>query len=143
MGSAMAPRLLSRFRSGEVLAGTIPLTALSFVSLYATNYVGTAAASVSILGVAVGLWNVTTISLRQTLTPGRLRGRVNSAYRSVATSFAAVGALSGGIVAEWIGIPKTLLVCAIVIAIFGVPLLPRIWKAKTPDRGGEPEGLPS
>ena len=141
LGSAMAPRLLSRFRSGEVLAGTIPLTALSFVSLYATNYVGTAAASVSILGVAVGLWNVTTISLRQTLTPGRLRGRVNSAYRSVATSFAAVGALSGGIVAEWIGIPKTLLGCAIVVAIFGVPLLPRIWKARTPDSGDESVGL--
>ena len=87
LGSAMAPRLLSRFRSGEVLAGTIPLTALSFVSLYSTNYVGTAAASVSILGVAVGLWNVTSISLRQTLTPGHLRGRVNSAYGASISHF--------------------------------------------------------
>jgi hypothetical protein len=55
----------------------------------------------------------------------------------VATSFAAVGALSGGVVAEWIGIPKTLLGCAIAIAIFGVPLLPGIWKVRTPDRGDE------
>jgi len=52
-----------------------------------------------------------------------------------------VGALSGGIVAEWIGIPKTLLGCAIVVAIFGVPLLPRIWKEKTPDSGDESVGL--
>jgi len=140
IGSALAPRLLSRFRSGEVLAVTVPLTALTFVSLYSTNYVGIAAASVSILG-AVGLWNVTSTSLRQTLTPNGLRGRVNNAYRTVATSFAAVGALSGGIVAEWIGIPKTLLGCAIVVAIVGVPLLPRVWTAKTPNSGDEPVGL--
>ena len=140
IGSALAPRLLSRFRSGEVLAVTVPLTALTFVSLYSTNYVGIAAASVSILG-AVGLWNVTSTSLRQTLTPNGLRGRVNSAYRTVATSFAAVGALSGGIVAEWIGIPKTLLGCAIVVAIVGVPLLPRVWTAKTPNSGDEPVRL--
>ena len=141
LGSAMASRLLSRFRPGQVLSAAVPLTALPFVSLYLTNYVGVAAASVSILGVVVGLWNVTTTSLRQTLTPRDLRGRVNSAYRTVATSFAAAGALAGGIVADWIGIPKTLLGCAIIVAMFEAPSLPRIWNAKAPDRGDEPVGL--
>ncbi len=130
LGSAMAPRFLSRLRPGQVLCAAVPLTALSFVSLYITKYVGVAAASVATLGVAVGLWNVTTMTLRQTLSPNALRGRVNSAYRTVGTSFAAGGALLGGIIAEWIGIPKTLLGCAIAIAMFGV-LLPRLWRVGT------------
>jgi len=129
LGSAMVPRALSRIRAGQVLCASVPLTALSFVSLYITNHVGVAAASVAILGVAVGLWNVTTTTLRQTLSPDALRGRVNSAYRTVGTSFAAVGALLGGIIAEWIGIPRTLLGCAITIAMFGV-LLPRLWRVE-------------
>ncbi|MHB1210455.1 MAG: MFS transporter [Acidimicrobiales bacterium] len=129
-GSALAPRFLSRFRPGQVLCAAVPLTALSFVSLCITKYVGVAAASVAILGVAVGLGNVTTTTLRQTLSPDALRGRVNSAYRTVGTSFAAAGALLGGIIAEWIGIPKTLLGCAIAIAMFGV-LLPRLLRAGT------------
>ena len=35
-------------------------------------------------GVGVSIWNVITVSLRQQITPGRLRGRVNGAYRLVA-----------------------------------------------------------
>lgn len=52
------------------------------------------------------LWNVITVSLRQTIIPDRLLGRVNSVYRFFAWGMMPVGALAGGlivVVAEAVG----------------------------------------
>lgn len=44
------------------------------------------------------LWNVVTVSLRQTIIPDRLLGRVNSVYRFFGWGMIPVGALLGGVV---------------------------------------------
>ncbi len=44
------------------------------------------------------LWNVITVSLRQTIIPSRLLGRVNSVYRFFAWGMMPIGALIGGVV---------------------------------------------
>jgi MFS family permease len=44
------------------------------------------------------LWNVITVSLRQSIIPDRLLGRVNSVYRFFAWGMMPVGSLLGGIV---------------------------------------------
>jgi len=44
------------------------------------------------------LWNVITVSLRQTIIPDRLLGRVNSVYRFFAWGMTPVGAILGGLV---------------------------------------------
>jgi MFS family permease len=49
---------------------------------------------VSLLGM---LWNVITVSLRQTIIPPRLLGRVNSVYRFFAWGMMPVGAAMGGV----------------------------------------------
>lgn len=43
------------------------------------------------------LWNVITVSLRQTIIPDRLLGRVNSVYRFFAWGMMPIGALLGGL----------------------------------------------
>ena len=43
------------------------------------------------------LWNVITVSLRQTIIPDRLLGRVNSVYRFFAWGMMPIGALIGGL----------------------------------------------
>jgi MFS family permease len=45
-------------------------------------------------------WNVVTVSLRQSLVPDQLRGRVNSAYRFFGWGAMPVGALLGALLAE-------------------------------------------
>jgi MFS family permease len=45
-------------------------------------------------------WNVVTVSLRQTLVPDHLLGRVNSAYRFFGWGAMPLGALLGGLIAE-------------------------------------------
>ncbi|ABP53133.1 MFS transporter [Salinispora tropica] len=55
-------------------------------------------------GILVATWNVITISLRQRITPDRLLGRVNSGYRLLAWGGMPLGALTGGLLAEWLGL---------------------------------------
>lgn len=55
-------------------------------------------------GVALGLTNVYSVSLRQTLTPGRLLGRMNASYRFLTYGAIPVGALIGGALAEAFGV---------------------------------------
>jgi MFS family permease len=71
--------------------------------------IGTASA---VSGVAIVLWNVVTVSLRQRITPDRLLGRMNAAYRLVGWGTMPIGSLLGGVLAEWLGLQPTFLVAA-------------------------------
>ncbi|WAP53380.1 MFS transporter [Arthrobacter sp. ATA002] len=55
-------------------------------------------------GVLIVLWNVITVSLRQRITPNRLLGRVNSAYRLLAWGSMPLGAAAGGLLGQWLGL---------------------------------------
>ncbi|MHA7245795.1 MFS transporter [Arthrobacter tecti] len=55
-------------------------------------------------GALIVLWNVITVSLRQRIAPNRLLGRVNSAYRLLAWGTMPLGAVVGGLLAQWLGI---------------------------------------
>ncbi len=57
--------------------------------------------------------NVHIISIRQLVTPDRLRGRMNASYRLLVTGTIPIGALLGGFLGEWIGLRPTLLVGAV------------------------------
>lgn len=52
----------------------------------------------AIWGLTAVLWDVITVSLRQTVIPDRLRGRVNSVYRLFGWGSIPLGALLGGLV---------------------------------------------
>jgi MFS family permease len=55
-------------------------------------------------GVAVTMWNVVTVSLRQRVVPAHLLGRVNSVYRMLGWGLMPMGALAGGFVAHAAGL---------------------------------------
>jgi MFS family permease len=63
-------------------------------------------------GVAIVLWNVVTVSLRQRITPDRLLGRMNAAYRLVGWGTMPLGAALGGFLAEALGLRPTFVVAA-------------------------------
>jgi MFS family permease len=44
------------------------------------------------------LWNVITVSLRQTIIPDHLLGRVNSVYRFFAWGMMPIGSILGGVI---------------------------------------------
>jgi len=104
LGSLVAERVerrIGRARSlvltlvgGAVLVGAPAATANPFL-IGAAFFVG---------GVTIAIWNVITVSLRQRITPDRLLGRLNSAYRLLAWGGRPLGAVAGGVLAEVFGL---------------------------------------
>lgn len=70
-------------------------------------------------GIGVVIWNVITVSLRQRITPDRLLGRMNAAYRLLGWGTMPVGAALGGVVAEGFGLRTTF----VVASVLQIPLL--------------------
>ena len=66
---------------------------------------------------AIVLWNVITVSLRQRITPDRLLGRMNASYRLVGWGTMPLGALLGGVLAETLGLRATFVVAALVVLL--------------------------
>ena len=56
------------------------------------------------------VYNVTQVSLRQTITPARIQGRMNSVMRFIVWGTIPVGGLVGGGLGAWIGLKETLIV---------------------------------
>ncbi|HEX9988009.1 MAG TPA: MFS transporter [Chloroflexia bacterium] len=65
-----------------------------------------------LLGVARPIFNVNQVSLRQSITPDRLQGRVNATMRFIMWSVTPVGALVGGVLGSIISLRTTLLLAA-------------------------------
>jgi MFS family permease len=63
-------------------------------------------------GAGVSIWNVITVSLRQQITPVRLLGRVNSAYRVVAWGTMPLGAAAGGLLGQFLGLRAVFVIMA-------------------------------
>jgi MFS family permease len=61
-------------------------------------------------GFANVVYNVTQVSLRQTITPERIQGRMNSVMRFIVWGTIPLGSLTGGLLATWIGLKTTLLI---------------------------------
>jgi MFS family permease len=110
--------------AGSALAGTanrvlgpariVPFLLLSqgaaMLAVAATGSLTVAVIGFFVGGVASGLWNIVTISLRQRIVPDRLLGRVTSAYRMVGLGAMPLGAFAGGLLARAYTLTSTLVV---------------------------------
>jgi MFS family permease len=112
LGSWLAPhaeRALGRSRSLAIIAATFGTSIL--VPALTAGAVANVAAGIT-MGVGSVVWNVITVSLRQRITPDRLLGRMNAAYRLLGWGTMPVGAALGGAVAEVYGLRTTFVVAA-------------------------------
>jgi MFS family permease len=139
IGSASAPKMLKGGSVGRALIVVLTLTVGTFAGLAATTTVIAAVIALIAFGVAVGLWNVLSASMFQTHAPSGLLGRVSSAYSTTAVSAAALGSVCAGFTADAVGIPNTLLACALLVAGAGLLNRNRIAAAQlTPPLDGPP-----
>jgi hypothetical protein len=79
-----------------------------------------------LLGVGTGLWLTLNTTIRQQITPARLLGRMNAAYRTVSWGVVPFGAAFGGLCARAFGLRSPFLVASAVmlmIAVFAHRLL--------------------
>lgn len=90
------------------------------------------------MAMAATLWNVITVSLRQSLIPDRILGRVNSVYRFLGWGMMPIGAALGGVVVavaqpalgrEW-ALRSPFILAAAITAFLFVYALPRLNSAR-------------
>jgi MFS family permease len=98
VGSLVAPAASRRLGSGTCLAIALaaPVAVATVVGFSSSWVVVMVATGVGIF-LSAG-WNVITVSLRQTIIPPHLLGRVNSVYRFFAWGMIPLGAILGGLI---------------------------------------------
>lgn len=98
LGSVTSPRISKALGSGPSLYLTLVISIVtSFVIGFASNWV-LVFAMFAVFSFSAVLWNVITVSLRQTIIPDELLGRVNSVYRFFAWGMMPIGLAIGGLI---------------------------------------------
>ena len=116
VGAFVASRLSRRFGPRKTIVGAIALAGASNLVIGVSSQTLVVAAMLVSLSVAGVVWNVITTSLRQSLVPDWLLGRVNSAHRCLAWGAIPLGALLGGFLASGFGLRVPFLVAAVALA---------------------------
>ncbi len=118
--------LTRRFGIVKTLTISFWLWAAAMTGLAITGEAAVAIALFTLLGVGNGLWLILNTTLRQQLTPGRLLGRMNAAYRTISWGVVPFGAAFGGFFAKAFGLRAPFIAAGIVltaVALFAAPLL--------------------
>jgi MFS family permease len=120
-GSFIAERVEARFGRSASLTLTIVGGALFVGAPAITDNPFVLGPVFFVGGMLIVLWNVITVSLRQRITPNRLLGRVNSAYRPLAWGTMPLGAAAGGLLAQWLGLQVMFAIMGMVtLALLGL-----------------------
>jgi MFS family permease len=126
-GALLAPAMAKRWGRAVALRVAFALGPPAFLTAALTSNAVVAALALTGVGAAVGITNVVTVSLRQSLVPAELRGRVNASYRLVAVGLATVGAGLGGLLAQVWGLRApffagtVIFVICLLVALRSVP----------------------
>ena len=143
-GALVASRVTERLGVGWTLAGSAFLFGPSGVLIALTPeseplpFLIAAQALGSFAGV---LYNITSMTLRQSVTPERLQGRTVGAIRTVVWGVTPLGALLGGGLASVVGLRATFWIAAAGSAAAALPIV--LSSARSLRRMPEPEPEPA
>jgi MFS family permease len=96
-GSFLAPKISAKIGQGASLFASILVFGLTLIVIGLTSSAIVVWIMFAIQSVFVILWNIITVSLRQSLIPDNLLGRVNSVYRFLGWGMMPIGAVLGGV----------------------------------------------
>jgi MFS family permease len=117
LGSFVAAGAVARFGRPGVLAGAQLLFGLVILLPALTASPMVIGAGFVAGGVAVMAWNVTNVSLRQSLLPAELMGRVHATHRTIANLAELIGAAAAGTIATAFGLNVAFALGAAVVLV--------------------------
>jgi len=98
LGSVLAPKISEKLGSGTSLYFTLIVGSVATLVIGLSSYWVMAWVMFFFFSFTAVLWNVITVSLRQTIIPDHLLGRVNSVYRFFAWGMMPIGLAIGGLI---------------------------------------------
>lgn len=118
-GVIVVTRFTERVGLGRVLALSIVVPgAFVVMPLALLGYPFLVMAAVSfVVGLAVPVYNINQISLRQAITPDRLQGRMNATMRVIVWGTMPIGSLLGGLLGNDVGVVDTIYVGGTIAAL--------------------------
>lgn len=121
VGSLVARRIEQRLALGPAIVaamflGTWPFLLVPLASGPGLASIAALTIAFLVSGVGIGVVVVLVATLRQTVTPARMMGRMNASYRFVVWGSIAVGAVLGGVMGSTLGLRTTLMIGAVGIA---------------------------
>lgn len=127
VGAVMATTAIRRLGIGKVYVGSVFLAFSAWVLIPLAGgpqvlVMGMLISALFLTSIGIGMANVIVISLRQTVTPDRLMGRMTAAMRMLMFGVAAAGGPVGGLLAGVIGLHETLWVGAVASVLVVLPL---------------------
>ncbi|MGH3443093.1 MAG: MFS transporter [Nitriliruptorales bacterium] len=122
--SLVAGRVADRIGRGPALMWSVVGFSLPMIVQGAFPNVVVVAAMGVVFGFFVVLWNIITVSLRQSIIPDELLGRVNSVYRFFGWGSIPIGGLLGGLLAQAFGLRAPFFVAGAVTLLALVVFLP-------------------
>ena len=100
VGSQLANKVNARFEESKTLLISVALFGIGMFVPYVTSNPFVIAGSFGLSSFGSVLWNVQAVSIRQSLIPDNLLGRVNSVYRLLALGLNPIGTLFGGVLVK-------------------------------------------
>jgi len=133
LGSSLIPWINRKWEPGTILIGATLVQGFSTLLIPLAPGPGFAAiacmAGAQFLGdVSFPVYYVQELTIRQSLAPPDVLGRVNAAMQLMLRGILPIGALAGGMFAQYLGVRRTILICAIGI------ILSSIWLIASPVR---------
>jgi Na+/melibiose symporter-like transporter len=119
LGSVVTSRLKVRFGAGPVMAIANLVASLAFLFVGIVPTVWSAALGFGLSSAAVTIWNVLVMSLRQSVIPSRLLGRVHGTWRTLLWGAMPLGSVIGGLLGRF-GLQVPLLVGGAVSVVAAV-----------------------
>lgn len=134
LGSLVADKVSEKLGRGPSLFTTIITGAITSLVIGLTSITAVVWVMFLVGAFSAVLWNVITVSLRQTIIPDHLLGRVNSVYRMFGWGMMPIGSAAGGVlvtigetaVSRTFGLRLPFLVAAAVHVALFVYALPRL-----------------
>lgn len=127
VGALLSTRIRGRFGLRATLVGALSLSALGSACMLLAQigfpYIALFAAS-ALAAVAIPVYNINQVSYRQAIVELRLQGRVNATMRTFVWGTLPLGSIVGGYLGSAVGIPRTILIGALVIGLATLWLLP-------------------
>jgi MFS family permease len=126
LGAFLAPRVARALGVGPAIVGSTMLFAVSWIPMALLTRPAAFALMVPALfvgGFGGTVYNINQVSLRQSITPDRMQGRMNATMRFMVWGTIPIGSFLGGVLGGSIGLRPTLWVAAIGSLLAFIPPL--------------------
>ena len=132
-GGLSAGRLARRISPGRLILSTNLVAAASYAAMGATTTIPLLGILLAFVSFDIVVQNIVIVSLRQSIIPDRLLGRVTSAYRMVAMVGMPMGAILGGYLARGWGLRSPYLLGGALLVLVAFSILPIVNDARIRD----------